>query len=255
VANNIINITSGKGGVGKTTITVEVARDLARKGKRVLIFDGDLELSNVNLCFGKQVEKTLVDFVTGSCSLREIISEVADGIHLIPSGSGKKELIDLDSRQINGMKNALNIIKGKYDFVLIDSATGIGSRVMNFIERESRLVLVINDDILSITDSFSMIKRIYLDKKAKRIEIITNKMSNQRSKAVYLKIAGVVSRFMPDVEMYLLGNIERTEKSGINLNVNLNVANISEKLINNNGMGESKVKYGNNRSTIKLQRK
>lgn len=204
----VINISSGKGGVGKTTIVYSMALDLAESNNKILILDADLELANVNICFGKPVKKTLSNFVNSECSLRDTIVKVSDGIDLIPSASASKKLINLNPKQINGIKNALNTVKNAYDYVLIDSASGVGNIVSSFIDSSTRVVIVVNDDILSITDSFALIKRMHLDQKTKTVEIVTNKMSKIRSKAVYFKIQRALNSFFPEVIVSKIGNIE-----------------------------------------------
>lgn len=221
---NSISITSGKGGVGKTIITSNIAATMARQGNRVLIFDTDLGLANMDVAFGVRPEKTILDFINGSCPIQDIIVEVHKNIYLLPATSGISDMDSIEPAIRMGIINAFNELEREFDVLLIDSAAGVSATAMSFVAAANKVVIVVNNDILSITDSFAMIKSLYKNEGVSQFELITNKMSAGKSEEIYMKLKKAMARFVPNTKIELVGNIEYSEQIIKSLNEQTPVA-------------------------------
>ena len=205
--NNILTITSGKGGVGKTTIATNLAVSMSKMGKKVLIFDADTSLANVDLYFGVKPEKTILDFVEGRASIQEIVINVYRNVYLIPSMSGLSALSDLTSMQRSGLRNAIYSMNRYFDYVLVDTASGISCETSDYISSGGDVMIVLNNDILSLTDSFATMKALYKLKSNRTFLIVGNKMSNTEYNKVFNRLSLTATTFLGNIELRKIGNI------------------------------------------------
>ncbi len=214
--NNILNarvitITSGKGGVGKSNMAVNLAVQFTRRGKRVIIFDADFGLANVEVMFGTLPKYNLSDVIYGNMSISEIITEGPEGIGFISGGSGIVGLNDLTHDQLDGLVDKLSQLNTLADVLLIDTGAGVSESVMDFVLASPEVLLVSTPEPSSLTDSYSLIKALYKNprfmKETTNIYLVANRVtSEEEAKAVYEKLSSVVSRFLNGSLSYL-GNV------------------------------------------------
>ncbi len=201
-----IVITSGKGGVGKTNISVNMAIELARRDFRTCLFDADLGLANVNILLGIDPEYTLDDYIFGDKSLNEIILETKFGIDVIPGSSGIEKMANLEREQITNLVAAFSQIKG-YDFFLIDTSSGISRGVIAFCLASTETIIVITSEATSLTDAYAVLKVMALNNYPGTVKILVNKRpSIPQAKQTFLRFKEVVNRHL-DIDIAPAGII------------------------------------------------
>jgi flagellar biosynthesis protein FlhG len=154
----IITVASGKGGVGKTTVAVNLAMALSRMGRKVLLVDGDMGLGNVCVQLGLEPEFTLEDVFSGKCCLEDILIEATTGLHIIPGASGTGDLADLSAEKRRAFSSALIEFSQSYEYMFIDTSAGIGDNVVFLLEIGELLLLVATPEPTSMADSYALIK-------------------------------------------------------------------------------------------------
>lgn len=208
-SSRIIAVTSGKGGVGKSNVSVNLAINLKKIGKRVLIFDADFGLANVEVMFGAIPKYTLKDVIYNGMDIKDIISYGAGDIPFISGGSGVIGLSNISREQINVLLHSMAELDGLADIIIIDTGAGISDAVMEFVSASNEVILVTTPEPSSLTDSYSLLKvlcsRPGFDKKDCLIKVVTNKAASaEDGRNVYARLQTVVNRFL-DVNMELLG--------------------------------------------------
>ncbi|HET9950925.1 MAG TPA: MinD/ParA family protein [Candidatus Eisenbacteria bacterium] len=154
----IVAVTSGKGGVGKTNIVTNLALALARQGVRVLVVDGDLGLANVDLLLGVAPQYDLQDVILGQRSVRDVVFEGPDGIHVLPASSGVEELANLDEFRTECLIRSLGELEDEIDLILIDSPSGIGKNAISMVQVADQILVVTTPEPTSFSDAYAMIK-------------------------------------------------------------------------------------------------
>jgi flagellar biosynthesis protein FlhG len=192
-----IAVTSGKGGVGKTTVVANLACLMARMNLRVLVLDADMGLANIDLLFGLSPSYTMKDFLDGSRGLREILLEGPSGMRILPAGSGVWELTHLTSEQRLSLMGEINALRGEHDVLLIDTAAGVSPNVLHFNAVAEEVVILVTPEPTSITDAYALIKLMSLRYRRKRFLVLVNESRNeQEAKQVFQGLNGVVERFL-----------------------------------------------------------
>lgn len=176
----LIAITSGKGGVGKTSFTVNLAIQLCRKGYRVVVIDGDLGLANVEVIMGIVPKFSLYELVSSDISLSDIITDGPMGIKFISGGTGIVEMADLNKQKLDKILRAMSALDNYADFVLIDTGAGISSNVTKFVLAAQEAILVTSPEPTSITDAYAVLKIISLNNKGCSVSVITNMVEDSR---------------------------------------------------------------------------
>ena len=176
----IITVASGKGGVGKTSLTVNLAIALSKAGKKVMIMDADLGMANVNIMLGVTPRYTIYDFLSGQKSFSEIIIPGFEGISLVPGCSGIFEATDLHPIQKEALIKELTHYAQEMDFVLIDAGAGMSKVVLGFIAAADDVVIVVTPEPTSITDGYAMIKILSKYRMHKQVYLIINSVSNMQ---------------------------------------------------------------------------
>jgi flagellar biosynthesis protein FlhG len=154
----VITVTSGKGGVGKTNFTVNLALALAKLGQRVLIIDADLGMGNVDVILGCSTPYNILHLLEGGFSLIDIITEGPLGIKFMSGGSGIYNLANLDDSQLTRIINKITLLDDLADIILIDTGAGISKSVMNFVVAADEVIIVTTPEPTAITDAYAMVK-------------------------------------------------------------------------------------------------
>ncbi len=207
----VITITSGKGGVGKSNIAVNLAVQLRKLGKKVIIFDADMGLANVEVMFGAIPKYNLSDMIYHGKKLKEIITEGPMEIGFISGGNGITGMNNLTKNQLSRLVNNLNELDEVTDFIWIDTGAGIANNVMEFVSASPEVLLVLTPEPSSLTDSYSLIKALYgnpgFARHSTNIEVVVNRtVSMDDGQIVYEKLSSVISKFLQG-EVHFFGTI------------------------------------------------
>ncbi|MDE6435320.1 MAG: MinD/ParA family protein [Lachnospiraceae bacterium] len=207
----VIAVTSGKGGVGKTSISVNLALQFQKQGKRVVILDADFGLANVEVMLGIRPKYDLADVIFSNRSIEDIITEGPAGIGFISGGSGVQDMGNLDKNNLQKLIAQLVKLDNLYDIVIIDTGAGIADSVIEFVLSSPEVILVITPEPTSITDAYSLLKVVNrkkeFDRNSKAIKVITNRVeSYEDGQEIYEKIRIVVSKFL-NIQLEYLGYI------------------------------------------------
>jgi len=203
----VIAVASGKGGVGKTNVSVNLGISLSKLGNRVLLMDADMGLANVDIMLGLQTQYNLSHVLDGEKTLQEIIVEGPAGLKIIPAASGVKRMAQLSAMENAGIINAFSELSGELDVLLIDTAAGIADSVVSFCRAAQEVVVVVTDEPASITDAYALIKVLSRDYQVSRIRLLANmSRSEQHGRQLYTKLSRVCEQFL-DVSIDYLGTI------------------------------------------------
>lgn len=173
----VIAFASGKGGVGKTNVVVNLAAALTLRKKRVMVMDGDLGLANLDLFLGVRPKYTLADFFTGNKSLDEIITTSHSGIRLLPGASGVQEVTALSDEQKIAFLTELDALACDADLVLVDTGSGISDSVTYFTTAAQEIVVVVTPEPSSLTDAYALVKVLASNHHEKRFWILANNVA------------------------------------------------------------------------------
>jgi flagellar biosynthesis protein FlhG len=204
---SVISITSGKGGVGKTTLVTNLALQLAREGQRVLILDGDLGMANVDLMFRVRPQFTIHDLITCRAGLEDVLVEVAKNVTLIPGGSGVFELQNLSPFEKQGLLDQVSQLGQSYDVMLIDTAPGIDDNVLYLNSAAQEICVVLTPDPASLADSYALIKVLHQRCRENRFSIICNQVKDEADgRKLFEKLDSVAAKFLY-VSLDYLGSV------------------------------------------------
>ena len=204
----VIAVTSGKGGVGKTSLSVNLAIMLSRMGKRVVVFDADFGLANVEVMLGIRPRYNLLDVIHNEKRIEEIITEGPNKIGFISGGSGVSELATLDSECIQSLILELTKLDTMYDVVIIDTGACITDSVMEFVMVSPEVLLVVTQEHTSITDAYSLLKVLRRKEKFnplyKTIHVVANRVDDaDEGLEIFNKINTVSTKFLNTKLQYL----------------------------------------------------
>ena len=193
----ITSLSSGKGGVGKTFITVNLATCLARKRKKVLVVDCDFGLANIDIMLGINPKFTLKDVIFGDLHVNDVVIRTKGGFDFIPASSGAKEMSQLLYESIEAIKKAITDLVAGYDYVLLDTGAGISETVLQFNLFASKNIIVLNRELTSLTDAYSMIKIIYQMFGRNSFDIIVNSTRDEaEGKKIFNHIDAICRKFI-----------------------------------------------------------
>lgn len=193
----VITVTSGKGGVGKTNFTINLALSLCKSGYKVAVLDADIGFANIDVMLGIMPKYTLIDVINGNKNILEIIEDGPYGLKIIPGGSGLDDIMRLDIDKLNLLTNQLIKLEQYIDIIIIDTGAGISNTVINFAGSSDEIILVITPEPTSLTDGYAMLKVINNKVKKDNIKIVVNRVKNEReSIEVFNKLNNVSRRFL-----------------------------------------------------------
>ena len=203
----VIAVTGGKGGVGKTTIAVNLAASIAARGKQVMLLDGDLGLANVDVFLGLTPRLTLADVLAGNCSLEEILLDAPQGFKVVPAASGIAQLAELDTLTHLGLVRAFGDIISRVDVMVIDTAAGIAGSVLQFSQAAQQVLVVLCDEPASHTDAYALIKILSRDHGVKQFRVVVNEVRGRgMGQALFQRFERVATRFL-SVDLDYVGEI------------------------------------------------
>jgi flagellar biosynthesis protein FlhG len=204
-------VTSGKGGVGKTQLSANIAHVLARRGQRVLLLDADLGLASLDLALGVHPNRDLLSVVRGQCELRDIVVPASEGLDLVPACPGRYEMANLETRERELLYTALQDLASEYDSLIIDTGAGIGTNSVAFASLGSEILLVTTPDPTSLRDAYAMSKVLHRRAGVEVIRVIANQVASEAGGIeVFERLSGITRRFL-SLELDYLGCVPRDE--------------------------------------------
>ena len=207
----VMAVTSGKGGVGKTMLTANLAVLAAKRGKRVLIIDADLGLANVEIVFGAKPKRHMGDLLNPDVLIDDVLVEVRPGIHILPAASGIQQLTHLGEEDKLRLLSTLDGLSDRFDLVLIDSGAGIGDNVLFFVAIAQEVVLVVTPEPTSLVDAYAAVKVLSLKMGLKEFGVVINSVVDElAARDVYQKLVNLADRFL-SVRIRHLGYVTRDE--------------------------------------------
>lgn len=196
-APRIIAVASGKGGVGKTNLVVNLAIALAQRGQRVAIFDADLGMANADVLMGLTCSHSLYDVMQGTKSLSEVIVPGPAGIRLVPGGSGIQELANIDYYQRERLLAAMKELEQDTDLLLIDTGAGISRNVLSFVSAADEVIIVVTPEPTSLTDGYGIIKVMSKYHLQSEVYFVVNRVTSMNeAQQTINKLETVIQRFL-----------------------------------------------------------
>ncbi len=170
----VIAVSGGKGGTGKTSVAVNLATALAQMGRKIMLLDGDLGLANVDVLLGLTPRYTLEHVLKGERTLEEIILQTSSGVRVVPASSGVARMAMLSASEQSGIVQAFSTLPGTLDVLIIDTAAGIGEPVLQFCQAAQQVLVVLRDEPTSLTDTYALIKLLSRDRGVHQVRVVTN---------------------------------------------------------------------------------
>ncbi len=207
----VIAVAGGKGGVGKTSVSVNLATALSRRGRRVVLFDGDLGLANADVMLGLSPSYTLAHVLAGERTLEEVLVEAPQGFHLLPAASGSAELAQLGPQEHLGLVRAFSTLPMQIDTLIVDTAPGLHHGVLQFAQAAQHVLIVLCDEPASLTDAYALVKVLSRKHGVSRFHVLANQVRGERSGAqLFERFARVTARFL-DVTLEFAGEVPSDE--------------------------------------------
>ena len=203
----VIAVTSGKGGVGKTMISINLSVALAQAGRRVTLLDADLGLANADVLLGLSPKLTLADVLEGKCELKDILLDGPSGIKLVPASSGVQKMVELADGERSGLMHAFSGLDELTDVLVIDTAAGIATNALQFCEASQEIIVVVCNEPASITDAYATIKVLHQQSDRNRFRILVNQVSDKaEADTLFKNLVAVTDRFL-DVTLQFCGHV------------------------------------------------
>ena len=193
----VIAVTGGKGGVGKSNVSANLATAMVQRGRQVLLLDGDLGLANLDVLLGLRARRNLEHVIHGDCDLEDVIVTSSAGVRLIPAASGSMAMAALTEQQHAGLIGAFSELIDPVDVLLVDTAAGVGPAVMTLANACQFVVVVVCDEPAAMTDAYGLIKALGLKRPDTNFQVLANRVrSAAAGRALFDKLARVTSRFL-----------------------------------------------------------
>ncbi len=203
----VLTITSGKGGVGKSSLVVNLALALANLGQRVLIIDADIGMANVEVIFGCTADYNLSHLLKGSRTLPEVLVTGPRDVRFLSGGSGLRDLREFSKLEVQRVINQIMFYDQQVDYILLDTGAGISSTVLNFVLAADEVLLVTTPEPTALTDAYALIKTFAYAEGQAPIRLVVNRVADQEEgTAVATKLMKVARQFL-DLPMEQLGYV------------------------------------------------
>jgi len=205
----IFSITSGKGGVGKTSLICNMALEFGRMGRRVLLIDADMGLANVDIMMGLKPEANLAQMFSGEAELADLLIEARPNVTVLPAASGVQEMTHLEDGQILQLVESLDDLDMTFDIVLVDTGAGIGKNVLHFNAAAGDVLVVSTPEPTSMTDAYAVMKVLSTAHGVKRFRLVVNQVdSRKQGLRVYRRLTNVADQYL-DISIDFAGFVER----------------------------------------------
>lgn len=203
----VICVSSGKGGVGKSNFTINLAMAIQKRGKNVVVIDADIGLANIEILLGIMPKNSLFDVINHDLSIEDVITPIPGNIGVISGGSGLSELSELSVYDVNKLLTGILQLRDVADYILVDTGAGISKSVTSFIEMTNELIVITTPEPPAIADAYALIKSLSSKQGDRKFGIVVNRVFNeQEGETVFLKISSVAKKFL-DKELDYLGCI------------------------------------------------
>ena len=201
----VIAVTSGKGGVGKTSFTVNLALALAEYGQRITILDGDLGLANVDIAFGLSARYTIEHLLSGEKTIEQILLIGPRGIAIVPGGSGVQRLANLERDKLKNVIANLGRLEKMTDILIIDTGAGLGHTVINFLQAADDIIMVTTPEPTALTDAYGLLKSLRQEAGEVPIHVVINRVRSEADAlATFKRLETAVHKFL-EGSLNLLG--------------------------------------------------
>lgn len=214
----VIAVASGKGGVGKSTVTANLGIALARKPRHVVVVDGDLGLANLDIMFGVRPAKTLWHYINAGTDLSEILIRNAFGVDLLPGGSGFEDLANLSPSQLDRLVVALETIESQSDYIIIDTGAGIGHRVTAFAAAADLVIVVAAPESTAVLDAYGLIKATCNHHPGQKFGVVMCRASDRNEAKRHFNALRTVTEQYTSAAISLLGIIPSDESARASVN-------------------------------------
>ncbi|RXI97990.1 MinD/ParA family protein [Anaerobacillus alkaliphilus] len=203
----VLAVVSGKGGVGKSNFSLNFAIELTKAGKKVVLFDLDIGMANVDILMGVSSKFTIVDMIEKDLSIWDIIEEGPEKLSFIAGGTGFSSMFQLNPRKISRFLQQLELISGKYDYIIFDMGAGVSKDSLHFILSANEIIVVTTPEPTSVTDAYAMVKYIQLKDQEIPIQVLVNRSETpSEGKKTFENLKLVTSQFLQK-DISLLGII------------------------------------------------
>lgn len=207
----VIAVSSGKGGVGKTNVSVNLATQLAGMGREVMLLDADLGLANVDVLLGLSPKYNLSHVIEGKATLEEILVSGPNGVHIVPAASGIQRMAELSQAEHVGLIRGFSELSHALDYLIVDTAAGISDGVMSFARAAREVLVVVCDEPSSITDAYALVKVLNTDHGVQRFHMVANRVRTPtEGHGLFSKLARVTNKFL-DLTIDYAGAIPEDE--------------------------------------------
>ena len=200
----VLCVSSGKGGVGKSNFTTNISIELKNRGKRVIILDADFGLANIEILFGVVSKKNFLDLMDNDTNIKDIITQMDNGIGLISGGSGILELANVNDVRLNKVLNSIEQLTDMADYIIIDTGAGISNVVTAFAHMSHEVIVVTTCEPTSVADAYALVKSLVNKNPKKNINIVINRAdTSKEADTVFNNINSVSNRFIKKELNYL----------------------------------------------------
>lgn len=197
-STQVISVTSGKGGVGKSTLVANLAIELEKQGKRVLLFDGDLGMANLDIFFQVRPQYNISHVLNGEADISDVIVPISNSISLIPGGSGIFELQRMAPHAKQVLLDQVSDLGMIYDVMLIDTAPGIANHVLYLNSAAQEILIVLTPDPSSLSDAYALIKVLHQRQRETKFCVVANQVRDEADGArVFQRLESVAAQFLP----------------------------------------------------------
>jgi flagellar biosynthesis protein FlhG len=203
----VIAVTGGKGGTGKTSIAINLATALAQMGRRTMLLDGDLGLANCDVLLGLTPRYTLEHVLRGERALEEIILETGSGVRVVPASSGVSRMANMTLTEQHGIVQAFGTLPGPLHVLIVDTAAGIAEPVLQFCQAAQQVLLVLRDEPTSLTDTYALIKLLSRERDVRQFRVVTNLTRQpEQGQIAFRRLQRVTDRYL-DVVLEHVGDV------------------------------------------------
>jgi flagellar biosynthesis protein FlhG len=205
----VIAVTSGKGGVGKTNVSANLALALGARGARVLCIDADLGLANMDIVMGVAPTYTTAELVRGDVDIEEVLVDAGPNVKLLPGASGQYDLANLGDAQRRGLFECVDALDAQFDAVVVDTGAGVGSNAVGFAAAARDIIVVVTPEPTSVADAYGMIKVLCTRCGVKQVLVLTNMVSSaSEGDLVFRRLLSLTDRFL-QVRLEHVGHVPR----------------------------------------------